>query len=830
LSRRADPRNSVAVPASAAGRGNLPAPMSSFVGRVQAIVELRELISTSRLVTLTGAGGVGKTRLAQEVGGTTTSRFADGVWLVELASVAEPAHVATRVAEALDVPNVPGRSVQEALKVALTRKQMLLLIDNCEHVVAACAELVTDLLRACPNLQILATSREALGVSGEKTWLVPSLTLPPVQLKHAGPTDIRVKSVADSEAARLFDERAAAVRRGLANFDDAELECVARICRRIDGIPLAIELAAAWVRLLTVEEIAARLDNSLDLLVGAGRLAAPRHRTLRAAIEWSYDLLANDERELFEDLSVFAGGWTLEAAQTVFNSEVLARLARLVDQSLVVAERPGSGSMRYRMLEPLRQFALERLERRGAVAVRDRHAAYFVTLAESAQIALWGRGMRGSWIPRLAPEHDNLRTALRWLIQSADFEAARRLGAALPRYWLFTGHVKEARAWLDELLTLPSPEAATVTRARLLVGAMAAAGYEQDLKSCVVFAQRALTLARQVGDAWATAYALFFWAPLAAIIDGSADQARALLTEGISASRLAGDRVLEAMHMSWECLIRLTANDESGAQASAETALRIATEVGAPRECARAMCLLGSVSYHRGDLQMGLELLERGCAGWESEAEPLEVLLMLRTLVFVAVDLSDLARARAYLRRRMDLWDALGRQPWFVHGLLEGFAYLSGQLGQHARVLRLAAATEASVALGAQPAYYGGRTLDGIIGIARETLGAEASAQEWKLGQSLSTDQALGYACELLNDKTEQPPDRIRDGRFPGGLSRREVEVLRLVAAGRTNREIAAELVLSERTVAHHVDSILTKLGVSTRSAATAFAFRNSLV
>jgi len=278
-------------------------------------------------------------------------------------------------------------------------------------------------------------------------------------------------------------------------------------------------------------------------------------------------------------------------------------------------------------------------------------------------------------------------------------------------------------------------------------------------------------------------------------------------------------------------MTRLAINDDVGAQASAETALAIAEKAGALRETARALCLLGKVAFDRGDLQTARDRLQQGHRVWESEGEPTEVLLVLRSLGFVAVDLGDVQLARSYLQIRLDAWVEMGRLPWLVTGLLEGFAYLASHLGEHARVLRLAGAMDAlHGVLDDWPAVFGGRTLDVSTNTARAKLGTRDAAHEWSVGTRLSAEQAIEYASEWLETPTEPNADPQRGQRVAGGLSPRELEVLRLVAAGRTNREIAAELVLSERTVAHHLDSILSKLGVSSRSAATAFAFRNNLV
>jgi predicted ATPase len=333
-----------------------------------------------------------------------------------------------------------------------------------------------------------------------------------------------------------------------------------RICRQLDGIPLALELAAAWVRVLLVDQIAAQLDSSFDLLVSGTRTAAPRHRTLSATIQWSYDLIADNERRLFEDLCVFRGGFTLEGAQAASGtSDVLACLARLVDHSLVQAEHDDTGAVRYRLLEPVRQFGEARLEARGAAnAVRARHANYFVELAEAAQVALWGVGQRGSWLPRLARDHDNLRAALRWLIDQADTERAQLLGAYLARYWMYSRHVKEGRAWLGELMAMPgSPAVSFRTRGRMLVAATSAASYDGDPGGAIGLPEEAVAAAREAGDPWCLAFGMFFRALLVLYLERNSDHALAIVEEGIEAARQAGDPVLEATLLGVATLVRL---------------------------------------------------------------------------------------------------------------------------------------------------------------------------------------------------------------------------------------------------------------------------------
>jgi non-specific serine/threonine protein kinase len=396
---------------------------------------------TRRLVTLTGAGGCGKTRLALQVARAVLDHYPDGAWLVELAPLSDPGLVPRAVASVLGVSESPDRPLVTALAEFLGTKSLLLILDNCEHLVAACAELAEALLRHCPNLRILATSREVLAAAGEATWRVPSLQAPSVESAAApgamaglrpGP---RAPQLLEFEAIRLFVERAAAMGAGFGVTEENAL-AVAEVCRRLDGIPLAIELAAARVKVFAVEQIAAGLDDCLRLLASGQRTAVPRQQTLRATVDWSYGLLSEPERALLRRLAVFAGGWTFEAAEAVCVGEgiaahaVLDLLAMLVDKSLVQAEER-QGTVRYRLLETIRQYAREKLEEAGeAERTQDRHLAYFLDLAEEGDPKLRGPEQR-VWLDRLDVEHDNLRAALHWSLTAGAGESALRLCGAL---------------------------------------------------------------------------------------------------------------------------------------------------------------------------------------------------------------------------------------------------------------------------------------------------------------------------------------------------------------------------------------------------------------
>ncbi|MEJ7816454.1 MAG: AAA family ATPase, partial [Rubrobacter sp.] len=436
----------VAVPGGhqdASLTNNLPLELSSFVGREKELAEVKRLLEDTRLLTLTGAGGCGKTRLALAIASELLEGFEDGVWMVELVPLADPSLVPQAVASTLGVREEPGRSPTETLSDYLGSKKLLLVLDNCEHLIEACAALAETLLRSCSELRVLATSREALGITGEVAWPVPSLSLPDLRRLPA------VESLPQYESALLFVERAEAVKPDFA-LTEQNAPAVAQVCYRLDGIPLAIELAAARVKVLPVEQISERLDDCFRLLAAGSRTAMPRHRTLHATMDWSHELLPEAERTLFRRLSVFSGGFSLDAAEWVCAGEELERdeglelLSHLVDKSLVVAREEG-GEARYRLLETVRQYGWERLsESDEAVEFRERHAGYYLALAEEAEPELKREG-QVAWLERLERERDNLRAAMRWLLGRGELEEVARLGWALWLFWGIRAHFAEGR-------------------------------------------------------------------------------------------------------------------------------------------------------------------------------------------------------------------------------------------------------------------------------------------------------------------------------------------------------------------------------------------------
>jgi predicted ATPase/class 3 adenylate cyclase len=512
---------------------NLPTQLTSFVGREKEMLEVTQALTPSltptptpsgrgehRLVTLTGSGGTGKTRLSLQVASGMLEQFKDGVWFIELAPISEPGLVPNTVATVLRLRVEDSRPLMDVVMDWMRDKEVLFILDNCEHVIDACAQFANTILQNCRGVRILASSREALGIAGEVTYRVPSLPTPNETL------DAHQLETFDS--VQLFIQRATLTLPTFQLTDD-NASFVAQICRRLDGIPLAIELAAARVKMLSVEQIAERLDDRFRLLTGGSRTALPRQQTLRALIDWSYQLLSEEERLLFRRLAVFVGGWTLDAAESVCGVplslegrgrpegsgeglDVLELMTHLVDKSLINVEHSG-GESRYHRLETIRQYAREKLFDTDEVAsLRDKHLAYFAGLAERAEVELQGRAQK-KWLARLEAEHDNLRAALEWSLKSQP-ETGLRIAAALREFWDTRGHLAEARKWLGTLLDATQSLPPDSTRVKALVAAMGFAARQTDLEGWRVFLDQEFTLARSLGDKWGvfqglTAHALY---------------------------------------------------------------------------------------------------------------------------------------------------------------------------------------------------------------------------------------------------------------------------------------------------------------------------------
>ncbi|MGH3908050.1 MAG: helix-turn-helix transcriptional regulator [Pseudonocardiaceae bacterium] len=569
--------------------------MNSLVGREDATKDVAELLGTARLVTLTGMAGVGKSRLALAVAAAVAQCHAEAVWLVRLAPVADPALVPAAVAAVLGVREQPGRALAETLAGQLRHRRLLLVLDDCEHVIDATAALVATLLGACPGLRILVTSREPLAIGGEVTCAVPPLSVPPAEASAA--------EVTGHAAARLFVERAGAVEPGFALTEELA-PAVGEICRRLDGLPLAIELAAARVRVLSPAQIAARLDDRFTLLTEGGRTAPSRHQSLHAAVEWSHESLSSSERVLLRRLSVFAGGCALEAAEQICTSDdlllpdqIVDLLAGLVAKSLVVADTCGAQA-RYRLLETIRHYAADKLAESGeADALRAAHAACYTGLAEQAEPELTG-ARQAVWLERLEAEHGNLRVALEHRLTCGQPEQGLLLAVALSRFWWVRGHVSEGRDWLERALAA-SPGAPAALRARGLWATGGLAGLAGDVPAAVADAEQSLTLARQAGDRRISARALNLLGTYTRLHDPA--MAPPLLAESVALARQAEDHwclIASLATLGW-------AHVHQGDYPTARRLFEECLAVGQVAHDTHAWALsgLGCVALHEGDYE-----------------------------------------------------------------------------------------------------------------------------------------------------------------------------------------------------------------------------------
>ena len=759
--------------------------LSSFVGREKELAEVKRLLEDSRLLTLSGTGGCGKTRLALAAAGELSEGFGDGVWLVELAPLADPTLVAQAVAATLGVREQPGRSLTEMLSGYLGSKKLLLVLDNCEHLIEACAELAETLLRSCPELRILATSREALGIAGEISWSVPSLTLPDLRRL------LDVESLSHYESARLFVERAAAVKPTF-TLTEQNAPAVARVCYRLDGIPLAIELAAVRTKVLSVEEISDRLDGSFGLLASVGRTAIPRHRTLHATMDWSHELLPEQERILVRRLSVFAGGFTLKAVESVCvwedlqRGDVLDLLSHLVNKSLVVVAEQESET-RYRLLEAVRQYGWEKLKESGEEGqLREQHARYYLALAEEAEPELKAEG-QVAWLERLEREHDNLRVAMQLLLGQGESEEASRLGWALWLFWGIRGYYDEGRRSMEQALSVEGSVAMPASaRAKALYVEGMMENYQGNHLSAEVLLEESVSLFRELDDKLGTAYALSN-AGFAALGQGQPQKAITLTEEAV-------DLFLEV-------------DEKWGA----------AIELG----------FLAVAWRDQGDHERAKRLAERGLTLSREVGERQAISVALNTLATLAQAERDHERARELFKEGLTVSAELGNESDVVH-CLEGLASIAGTEGSFVRAARVWGAAEAlleEIEVGVHT-YVPDRCLQqSQVATAYARLDEEAFEAAWAEGRMMTSEQAIQYALEQV-----AVPKQASAEANPAGLSAREAEVLGLVAGGLTNAEVAEKLFLSSRTVGWHLGTIYRKLGSHSRTEAARFAAEHDLL
>jgi predicted ATPase/class 3 adenylate cyclase/Tfp pilus assembly protein PilF len=709
-------------------RTNLTPLLSTFVGREQEMVELKDKLAQARLVTITGTGGAGKTRLAVQVAAETLDTYPDGVWFVELAPLSDPALVPQLVANALRVREQEGQSLTQTLLDYLHAKQLLLVLDNCEHLIQVVAELVDKMMRSAPALCVLATSREPLGTAGELVWGIPPLSFPKLG------AELNVDHLTQYDAIRLFVDRAGAANPGFA-VTVQNAPAVARICTSLDGAPLAIELAAARVRVLSVEEIAARLDDRFHLLASGTRTATPRQQNLRALINWSYDLLSDTERILFRRLAIFAGGWTLESAEAVCSGrasedcsceleafDILDLLSHLVDKSLVVAE-PQDGVERFRFLETIRQYSRERMIESGeAECLAERHAGYFCHMAEGCYRKLWGPE-QGRWLARLDAENENLRAALEWAAQdTARAEILLRLAGSLWRFWEVRTYYSEGRAWLERAVAA-NPNARPYLRANALRGAGALARPKGDYAQAQAFHEQSLALFREcnyqpgvgreldelgeiagylgdyaraeelqtaslelrraIGDSQGVAHVLIHLADLASD-RGNYPQAKAMLEESLERIRKLGDKLSTGLALNDLGAVLLLQGEHVRAVPLFEEALALYRELNDRLGISNSLQHLATAAKDAGNFRRALDLYSE-CLSLKHELEDRRGIG--RTLIYlgeVALLQGDYARTMAFGETSLALATGLGIKR-FMMGALILQAFAASYQGDHDR-------------------------------------------------------------------------------------------------------------------------------------------------
>ncbi|NEW56938.1 LuxR family transcriptional regulator [Nocardia cyriacigeorgica] len=755
-------------------QGNLPAELTQFVGRGREIDEIRQLLPESRLVTLTGIGGVGKTRLAIKVAEEVQRAFDDGVWLVEFGKVREPELIAGTVVSALKLPGQLTRSPLEPLIEFVTTRHLLLVFDNCEHLVDAIASLAESLLRAAPRLRILATSREPVGIGGEVVIPVSPLAIPGDERSPS------LRAMLRCDAVALFVDRARSAVPGFELTEDSKVT-VARICRRLEGLPLPIELTAARLRAMSPEQILQRLTDRYRLLTGGGRAVPSRQQTLRQCIDWSYDLLTDRERELWARATVFAGGFELDAAEAICGEgldpgDVLDLVGSLVDKSVLVREACGD-VVRYRMLETVREYGLERLHGIGGdTTMRRRHRNWFERLALRAYSG-WVGPNQLEWIERLNREQSNLRAALEFCLdESGEVGSAERIAVALYEYWIARQRFSEARYWFGR--TLERSSGATLEHLAALCADTLLAAMQADFTSGAERLEQARLLAEGSGEELFGAY-VDGASGFLSLFSGDFAGAVTHLEHAVPVFESSGDvlhHVSSLLGLGAACGLL---QESDRATACRKQALALTRERGESIYRSYAISQLAYETVERGDLERGAVLVK----------ESLRLAQMLDDRKVVAADLASLALVAAEQRQAERAAVLVGATVSVGESAGGQAATIVELFGHHSRAKKYAA----------------------------RALGQRTYAAMVRRGQDLDIDEAIAYALE------EQASAQQHGTVAMAVLTRREKQIAELIAEGLTNRAIAEKLVISPRTAAGHVEHILSKLHFTTRAQVAAW-------
>jgi predicted ATPase/DNA-binding CsgD family transcriptional regulator len=868
------------------GIHNLPAPVTSLVGREREVEAVCTLLRQEevRLLTLTGTGGIGKTRLALRAARDLLDTFPDGVCFVPLAPIRDPALVIATIARSFGIKETGERPLLDLLETFLREKRLLLLLDNFEQVVEA-AVVLSDLLAACPHLKILVTSRAVLRIQGEQEFPVPPLALPDLAHLPDGERLVQYPAIA------LFLQRARATRPDFA-ITQANARTIAEICARLDGLPLAIELAAVRIKHLPPQALLNRLEHRLEVLTGGTQDVPERQQTLRNTIAWSYYLLDSEQQRLFRRLSVFVGGSTLEAIESIDKTlddeplPVMEGLASLIDKSLLHQTEQEGEEPRFLMLETIREYGLEVLAASGEIErTHQAHALYYLSLAEQAEPELGG-AQQTLWVERLEREHDNLRAAMRWSLgdeesardvkSGGNIEIALRLGGALRRFWVVHNHISEGRSFLERALAtgkvlVSSPARATkAVRAKALIAAANMAVIQSDYERTQILAAESLTLFRELEDQHGIALSLYLLGS-AAWTRGNSTASRILTEEALAISRAIGDRE----RVAWSLFTLGMWHSRQGEYAKARTlfeeSLAMHRELGIKRGTAYSLVQLAQVLFVTGqDVEVLSSLVEEGHALFKELGDREGIATALRLLGQVALVQGDVATARQYAVESVRLYREVSYRWGMVFALstlakveaqqgnataawalyeesltmagemghkelipsnLEGLASVLAAQGEPIRAARLWGAAEAlREVIGVPVPPVEQADYEQAVASARVSCGEKAFTASWMEGRTMTPEQALaahGEAIEFVS-----PPVAVISPvpGHPAGLTARELEVLRLVARGLTNTQIARELSLSEKTIAAHLTHIFNKTSSENRAAAVAFAIRNGLV